>query len=473
MFGVAVAAAIIGIGLALVVGGLSEGGYTRFFFAYVINFAFFLSLALGALFFVMIQHLTRSGWSVTVRRVAEVLAATAPVLAVAFVPIVFAVVKGDAQVYPWGPQSKNQHHGAVGGHHQQGAEHEAQSHHAPGPDADEGGVHDTHGGVASATLSAGAHNGHNAHGDYSTPDEHGASAPPDAHAEEAAHHGENHLLAAKAPYLNTRFFVLRWMIYFGVWSFLALRFWRLSLRQDASGDPKLTLRMQRISAPGMWLFAITLTLASFDLLMSLSPAWYSTIFGVYYFTGGVVATFALMIVLLNILQGRGLLTQSVTTEHYHDLGKYLFAFVFFWGHIAFSQYMLIWYANLPETTFWFTARGVTTAAADANGWSVITIALLLGHFFIPFAGLLSRHIKRDRTGLVFWSVWLLVFHWIDLWWLVMPHLGPQVRFGIPEIATFLAVGGLFFAAAIRIAAAGRLLPARDPRLNESLAFENL
>ena len=177
--------------------------------------------------------------------------------------------------------------------------------------------------------------------------------------------------------------------------------------------------MQAFSPISLILYAITVTLASFDLLMSLDPHWYSTIYGVYYFSGCAVGIFATLIILSVLLQRWGLLRETITAEHYHDLGKFLFGFVFFWGYIAFSQYMLIWYANIPEETIWYGRRGTSTVDYMITltwPWGAISVALLFGHLLIPFAGLLSRHAKRRKPVLVFWAVWLLVFHWIDVSW---------------------------------------------------------
>jgi hypothetical protein len=196
-----------------------------------------------------------------------------------------------------------------------------------------------------------------------------------------------------------------------------------------------------------------------------------------------VGFFAAIILVLLVLQRMGFVARGVSTEHYHDLGKFLFAFTFFWGYIAFSQYMLLWYANLPETTLWMIRRGASTAPEHAgNPWRLVVLALLLGHLLIPFAGLLSRHVKRNRKLLAFWAGWMLVFHYLDLYWLVMPELGGHAAhggghhglpFGIIEIACLLGVGGVFFAAFVRLLARHKLRPMKDPRLGEALAFENL
>jgi len=439
--------AVAGFVLSLAVGAMTDGGFTRFYHAYLVSFAFFLSIALGSLFFVMIHHLTRAGWSVAVRRVAEVCAATMPMMAVCFAPIAVAVLVNEAELYPWAkPVGHDAHHVA--------------DHGAAKPGAVEPGA-TTGGATAVETPSLEA--------SHAAGEPHNGGVSPSI----VDPHTEDLLAAKKRAYLNPAFFLSRFAIYFAAWTGLALWLWRQSTQQDKTGDAAHSHRMHSASAGGMWLFAVTITFGAFDLLMSLSPGWYSTIFGVYFFTGAVVAAFAAIILICAGLQRLGFLTRTITAEHYHDLGKYLLGFVFFWGYIAFSQYMLIWYANLPETTFWFAQRGASTHPAHFSGWSIVSIALVLGHFLIPFLGLMSRHVKRKTTSLVFWAAWVLVFHWIDLWWIVLPELGPAVRFGVPEVATFLAVAGVFAATALRIAKLNKLVPVSDPRLPESIAFENI
>ncbi len=414
----------------------TDGGLRRFYFAYLTNFMYFLSLALGGLIFVLLQHLGRAGWSVTVRRTGETMAATLPILAAAFAPIFIAVIAWDGQLYPWA-QTVEAHHAVP-----------AKTPHQPVPPE--------HRALETDEALAGS-----------------ADMPGvDPHAAEADHADDVYIVKKRA-FLNRPFFLARCVVYFGFWSLLALWLRRSSIRQDETGDPAITARMQRVAPLAAVFFMLTLTFAAFDLMMSLSPVWYSTIFGIYYFSGCAVAGFATLILLLKGLQRAGYLEHSVNAEHYQDLGKYLFAFVFFWGYIAFSQYMLIWYANLPETTFWFAARGATTSAADINGWTVVSVLLLFGHLLIPFPGLLSRHVKRNDKALAFWAIWMLVFHWVDVWWLIMPEMGPQVRLGLPELLTFLGIGGLFVAGLVRFGAAQRLVAVRDPRLPEALAFHNV
>jgi len=375
--GLAALAAALGLGLA------ADDGLRRLSFAYLFGFSYFLTLSLGALFFVALQHLTRASWSGVVRRLAEIVAANLPLLALLSLPVLVAV----PQLYGW-----------------------------------------------ARPLAPGDH----------------AAA----------------LLAHKRPWLNSWFFAGRLASYFAVWSWAALHFWRRSLAQDASADPAVTVRLEKTSAPVMLAFGITVTLASFDLLMSLDPTWYSTIFGVYVFAGAAVGFFALLTLLSLGLQRAGRLAGLITPEHYHDLGKLMFAFVFFWAYIAFSQYLLIWYANLPEETGWYLRR-------QTAGWDVVLWLLLGGHFLAPFAGLVSRFAKRSRRLLLLWAIWILAVHALDLYWLIMPELGP----GGPaphllDLLCLVGVGGVWLAGLARLAGSRPLVPRGDPRLADSLRFEN-
>jgi hypothetical protein len=275
------------------------------------------------------------------------------------------------------------------------------------------------------------------------------------------------ILEGKRAYLNVAGFILRAVLYFGVWIVLTWFFWRRSLEQDESGDVNLSLRMEKVSYPALLLFAITISFASFDWLMSLTPHWFSTAYGVYYFSGAAVATLSAAILLLIGLQARGQLATAITTEHYHELGKLLFAFIIFWGYIAFSQYMLIWYANIPEETEWYMPR-------QEGGWVAISLLLLFGHLFIPFLGLMSRHAKRSKKILGFWAAWMLVVHWIDMFYLVAPDTeNPGVRFGLIDLFCLVGLALVFVAGLLLLAGGRSLVPAKDPRLGESLGFENI
>jgi hypothetical protein len=390
---------LIALAAAIALGWSRHDQFRAFSASYLVNFTYFLSISLGALFFVVLQHIVRAGWSVTVRRPAEILAANLSWLAVLFLPILVPLLLGMPGAYfKW------------------------------------------------------------------------------LNPERIA---ESPLLQGKQPYLNLPFFTVRAGFYFLVWGAAAWFFFRQSIRQDASGDPALTRRMEKAAPAAMILFALTITFAAFDWLMSLEPDWFSTIFGVYYFAGSVVAGLAALILFAMTLQkncsagvppassaGTAAPQCAITVEHYHDLGKLLLGFVVFWGYIAFSQYMLIWYANIPEESVWYLAR-------QTGPWVWVVLGLLFGNLLIPFLGLLPREVKRRKMMLGFWAVWLLAVHWIDVYWLVMPTFAPdRLPFGVLDVCCFAAVGCLFLAGVMRTARRCSLVPLRDPRLDESLAFEN-
>ena len=372
---------VFGLAAAVALAAFTPGGWARFYPSYLVSFVFYLSLALGALFFVLVQHVTRSGWSVALRRLAE---GVAPNVFFPMAFLVVPVVAGLRTLYPW---------------------------------------------TDTAAVAA------------------------------------DHLLHAKEPWLNVPFFLVRTVLYFGVWSALAIWFHRKSTQQDKTGDPRLTNTMETMSTVALILFAFTVTFFAFDYLMSLTPHWYSTIFGVYFFAGCVLGFFSLMSVLAFFVQRAGALRRTITTEHYHDLGKLIFAFTVFWAYIGFSQYMLMWYANLPEETIWYAAR-------QTGSWTALSLVLLFGHFIVPFLALMSRDVKRRKPLLVIGGAWMLVMQWADVYWLVMPEKSPgTIPFSLMDVAVFLGVGGLFFGAVVRRLGAHALVAVKDPRLSESLGYE--
>jgi len=363
--------------------------------AYLTAFMFFTTISLGGLFFVIVQHLTRAGWSATVRRVSELLAAMLPVAAILFLPILVAVWT-NGTLYDW----SNPAFGA--------------EHHIPEP-----------------------------------------------------------VWTAKLSYLNAPFFTVRAIIYFAVWIGLTRFFVGSSQRQDETGEVRLTERMQFWSGPAMILYAFALSFAAFDWVMSLAPMWFSTMFGVYIFTGGVLAGLAASSVLVFLFQKQGALREEVTVEHYHDLAKLTFGFVVFWAYIAFSQYMLIWYGNIPEETEWFYHR-------ESHGWAAVGIALVLCHWLLPFLGLMSMYVRRRPGWICFWGIFLLVMHYVDLYWAIMPEastdgpIGPMAG-GVGLVSALLCLagmGGLYLGGVIMRASSTPLVAVRDPRFKTALAFEN-
>ncbi len=422
---------------------LIEDGYRRFMLAYLVAFAFVLSLTLGAMAFVLIQHLTRAGWSVLVRRPAEVLSANMPILAVLFIPIAVSVLVGGGEIYPWAQPE------AAAVERVLPAE--------PLVEEDEAG-----------NPAGPANHDPPALGTFGNGDSGGARPGPGYE-----HQQLDDFTLSKRAYLNAPFFILRWVAFLGIWAWAGWFFWRHSIRQDQSGDPALTVKMERWAGPVAVLLAFTLTFAAKDLLVTLNPHWYSTIFGIYYFSGAIVGALSVLVIAIVLLRRAGLVPRETGEEHFLDLGRLLFAFVFFWGYIAFSQYMLLWYANVPEMTAWLRIRGATTVPEDVNAWSIIALVLLVGHFFVPFCVLMTRHSKRRPLRLAIVAAWLLVMHYLDLAWVVLPELGPALTLGGIEAGLMLTVGCIYALAAWRVAAGHRMVPARDPRLDESILHEPL
>lgn len=360
-------------------------GWQRVMSAYLLAFAFLVSCSLGCLFFVVLQHLTRAGWSVVTRRVAELFAAAIGPLAILSLPIVVPLLFGGHSLYEWNDPSLIE---------------------------------------------------------------------------------TDELIQHKRPYLNPAFFAIRTGFYFLVWTFAARYFLLRSLRQDRTGDPELTSQMQQAAPVVALLFAITINFFAFDFLMSLAPHWFSAVYGVYYFGGAVVAGLCVLILATAALQRGGLISDAVRVDHYHDLAKLLYGFNLFWGYIAFSQYLLIWYANIPEETGWYLVR-------QQNGWEWVGLTLLFGHLLIPLLGLMSRRVRRSLPLLVGWSIWLLLMHGVDLYWNITPQFSTAAAFPLAELLMVIGLGAVYLGVIARAARGVALEPLNDPRLNESLAFHNV
>ncbi|MFK7739466.1 MAG: hypothetical protein AB8H80_04015 [Planctomycetota bacterium] len=425
--------------LVLMVGGAALAGAGLFLghshgLSYLVGYMGVLGIALGALFFTMIQHITRAGWSVTVRRLAENIAGTLPFLLLLFIPI---VINFDHIYSHWTD--------------------------------------------AVITLNE------------------DGTAPP----------GYDPIIAGKSGFLNKEFFFIRVGIYFAIWIALAFYFRGQSIKQDETGDPKISLRLSKVAAPGLLLFALSITFAAFDWIMSIDPHWFSTIFGITYFAGAFMSFLAFTILISRYLRSQGYYEGAITTEHDHDLGKLMWAFMVFWTYTNFSQYMLIWYANLPEETAWFAHRA-------EHGWGAIGTILIVGHFAVPFVFLLSRHMKRSKIVLPIGAAFMLLMHCIDMQYLILPsglhghgdaahgsaghggdggaaatvaqeaaenggehghsfgamlgdyfHTMSWADYGC-FVGLLMLLGGLTLLNVRRT----NLIPLRDPRLSESLHFEN-
>jgi hypothetical protein len=276
---------------------------------------------------------------------------------------------------------------------------------------------------------------------------------------------KSEILIKKSSYLNIPFFLIRSVIYLGAWTLLAIVLYRLSIKQDR-GDERILHRLQRISAPGIFVFAVTLTFAAFDWIMSLDAHWYSTIFGVYCFSGSFLAALVFLVILIRYIQYRGFLNDEITVEHYHDLGKLIFGFVVFWAYIAGSQYFLIWYGNIPEETIWFLHRW-------EGSWKTISTVIIFGHFVIPFFMLSFRSVKRNRSLLTFFAAWILVMHYIDMYWLIMPSLHDHnAHFSWIDVTAVIGIGGIICGLLWQRLGSASLVPVNDPNLTQSMAIDH-
>lgn len=354
---------------------------TRFFRSYIVAFAFTAATGLGAFFFVMVQYLSGSAWSVTVRRIMENIMVTLPFGALLFIPVAL----GLKDIYSW----------------------------------------------TNATLVA-----------------------------------HDTVLQSKSGYLSQNFFLLRAYVFFGLWSLWIFSIYRQSTKQDTEKSVRQMHIASKWSAPGLFLVVVVGTLASFDWLMSIEPKWYSTIFGLYILSGGALSFMSVVTLVALGFRRSGILTKSITMEHYHDLGKWMFALTAFYTYIAFSQYILIWYANLPEETIWYRHR-------TAGSWLFWGLAMPFIRFIIPFFTLLCRPAKRNLTILGLVAVWCLVVEYVDLYWIVMPEYykdGPQIHWlDFATLAATLSLCGLVFWGRFR---KHKMVPVGDLRFEQGLHFEN-
>ncbi len=274
------------------------------------------------------------------------------------------------------------------------------------------------------------------------------------------------LTALKTGFLNSTFFSVRSVIYFVILIGMASWYYRTSRLQDSTGDIQLTLMLQKWAGPFIMVFALTVSFATFDWVMSIDSDWYSTILGVYLFAASMFGFFALMITLFMTLQSQGKLRENVTVEHFHDMGKFQFGFTMFWSYIAFSQMMLYWYGNIPEETAWYRDR-------LQGGWQYLSYTLIIVHFVLPWLGLVSRHVRRHRSGLFFWALWALTAHWLDMTFLVMPNAGQvETTVILGHILAGLGMVCLFLAFLFIRASDAPLVAIRDPRLHEAMSYTN-
>ena len=385
-------ALIVGV-IGLIAGGIGAAmNLDQFFMSWLIGFLFCLSLSLGCLALLMLQHISGGQWGMVGRRVFEAGSRMLPIVALLFVPLLFGLPK----VFVW--------------------------------------------------------------------------AQPEAVA-------GSHVVQMKTAYLNVSFFVIRAVIYFLFWMLLVVLLNRWSAAQDnGEGVTKHdSVRYRKVSAPGLLFLVITVTFASVDWIMSLEPEWFSTIFGLLTIAGYGLTGIAFTIVVLAAIDRDRPAGSLLTPRHFHDFGKLLLAFTMLWAYLSFSQFLIIWSGNLPEEIPWYIAR-------IRGSWGAVAILLVVGHFFLPFALLLSADIKKRSGLLAKVAIFILVMRLIDLIWYVAPafrHMAPEGAGGthsvIPmhwmDIAIPVGLTGLWVFLFVRQLRTRSLFPMNDPYLKEAFAHD--
>ena len=270
------------------------------------------------------------------------------------------------------------------------------------------------------------------------------------------------ILQAKAPYLNTPFFLIRQVIYFVIWNAMAFMLTRWSAEHDRTGAPALLDRLGRISGAGLVIYFLTVTFAMVDWTMSVNPHWFSTIWGMLYIGGQGLSAFAFGICVLVMLSQTAPLNRVLTSHHFHDLGKFLFAFLMLWAYLSFSQFLIIWSANLPEEIPHYLDRW-------DNSYQYLSIFIIVGHFIVPYALLLSRDLKKNAGKLRIIATWILFARVADYYWHIAPELHEEgLSISLLDVALPLAIGGIFISLFVTQLGGRSLLPVNDPDLDKAL-----
>ena len=378
-------AAVVGLGATGA--GLSVAP-TETAFAYLIAFAYWISIAIGGLLLLQIMYASNARWFVVLKRPMEALVGTFPIFVILFVPIIFFI----PHLYPWAQDITKF----------------------------------------------------------------------DPHVQE--------LLRHKAPYLNQTGFIVRAAIYFIIFLVCGEGLFRWSRKQDANPADAAALRgkMRKLGSVGIPFTALALTFASFDWLMSLTPVWYSTIYGVYIFAGGFMSAVSVVVIIAWLAHREGgVLSSYANPSHFHNMGKLMLVFVIFWTYMAVSQLIIIYMADLPVETPFYLVRGFGT-------WGYIAVLLIFGHFFIPFFILLNFRFKRVPYKIAAVGVWLLIIHYIDLSWLVLPVLHPKgMHYHWVDLAAWIGMGGLVVAFGALRMQKHAAISENDPFLKASISYRSV
>ncbi len=452
-------------------------------YSWLFAVVFFLSLGVGGLFWTLLHHASNSGWGVVVRRLMENLASVIPVMMLLGIPLLLPFFGFRDALWEWFPKREAALEIATEKANK-GLDEYVADHNEKVAKAQK----ELDAAQAEFESVENPSRGHSSHFERKIAslekrvadleEEDSSEAGVFAKLKDKYFLKEEALLFVKRGYLNQVDWYIRFVFYFIALSGIAftMRWW--STRQDLDGNPKWFLFMRRWSCGFLPFFATAWTFLVFDWLMALDYAWFSTMWGVYLFAGSALNSMGLLIVILTLLRRAGYLKNVVTMEHYHLMGKLLHAFVIFWAYIAFSQFFLIWYANITEETIFYLTR-------NTDFWNVYTIALLVaGHFFLPFLVLLIRKVKMMPLVVSGVAIWNLAMHVFDIYWIIIPERGPSLTGGsgdiqmtIPgawlfDVLAFVSVAGIFGYVLLRQLGSASLFPCRDPRLDESLNVVN-
>jgi hypothetical protein len=432
------AAAVAAVGLLISVAGYMADP-RRFAFSYLMGFWTVFTMALGTTFFVLLQHLTGAGWSVTVRRAAEFFSAGMIVIPFLMIPNALNY----ETLLPWTSFFAGDHVAHAQEHGHEGHDH-----------GDHGHDHGAHGG------------GHDAHGAGHAGGAHGGGH----HLPAPEHALHERITQAKFWYLTPGFLGVRGVVCVILLALLALRFFKNSTSQDKDGSPTWTVKSARSAPVATMLYALAMTFLAFDWVMGLEPNWYSTMFGVRVFGSSAVLGLSLTMLLCLGFMRTGLVKREINVEHIHDLGKLMFGFLVFWAYVSFCEFMLIWYAAIPEETAYYHRRW------DFQSWQLISISIVVVKFIMPFFLIMSRNVKRNLGVIGFGAAWIAALHLVEMYYWIMPYYAPDtdVPFSVMGMATdvgcILLCVGIYLAVVFKRMLNHPIIPVRDPRLQRALDF---
>ena len=393
------------IGIGLTIAGLFVSGGAKVAYSWLVGLTFWTGIAIGMLFLVMIHHIVDASWSTVIRRQFEHGLAAFKWLGLLFIPLVAAALYDKQLVWKWFDPAFDL--AKVGG---------------------------------TGTV------------------------------------GEDILWVKKAGLLNPTFFVAATVASFLIWIWLSARLRKASFTQDLDGDLKWTSHNRTTAAFGLALTALTMTLSIIFWVKSLDYHFFSTMYGVWYFAGCIRAALSAGVIIMVWLYLRGDYKGILNNNNLHSIGQLIFAFTVFWAYITFSQYFLIWNANIPEETFWYSLREINNSDGVPNQWKWVGLFLLFGHFFLPFLTLIHYRVKLSKTWMPRIAFYIAFVFLIDLIYNVWPskknELGDPLPFlAVHQLWTITAVigiGGVCVWAYLKSFPTAKLIPIRDPRINESL-----